>query len=178
MQIIKDVSSRLKSELKQELTKEGSTLGLNTMNIVVKRSECNDDFTRGELFIDGEFFCYTLEDTERDVKIYGETAIPRAIYKIGFRELDTPKTVKYLKRFPDFFSYHLEIKNVEGFTGVLCHIGNFVTDTEGCLLLGDGKGGDTGALITSSTTAFTRFYKKVSQALNDGVEVVLEITGE
>jgi len=149
------------------------------MQIEVKRLECTEAYTRGELWLDGKFFCYTLEDPVTDVKVYGESCIGYGKYKIGFKEAYTPMTKKYHKRFPDFFTRHLEIKDVGNYTDIYLHVGNYTRDTLGCVLLGTGKGSNVeGALITNSTGAFTEFYKIVSNALVEGVEVTLEITGE
>ena len=35
------------------------------MRIVVKRTSKMNDYTIGNLYIDGQFFCNTLEDTDR-----------------------------------------------------------------------------------------------------------------
>ena len=63
------------------------------MEIVVKRIALKPTYTIGKLYIDGEYFCDTLEDTVRDLnkngkfdngekKVYGETAIPYRKYEI------------------------------------------------------------------------------------------------
>lgn len=50
--------------------------------IELRRKELRQSETIGELLIDGEVFCYTLEDTVRDVKIKGQTAIPAGTYEV------------------------------------------------------------------------------------------------
>ena len=47
-----------------------------------KRKIFTDDSTVGELSINGEFVCFTLEDKVRDVKIQNITAIPYGKYEI------------------------------------------------------------------------------------------------
>ncbi len=42
----------------------------------------SDNSTIGKLYINGEYFCDTLEDKTRDIKVYGETAIPEGTYKV------------------------------------------------------------------------------------------------
>ena len=58
------------------------------MKLTVKRTALRSSYTLGELYIDGQFFCSTLEDLDRgltqdmplnlikSLKIPGETAIP------------------------------------------------------------------------------------------------------
>ena len=45
------------------------------MQITIKRLYKTNTSTIGELFINGVFECFTLEDVERPVKIKNETAI-------------------------------------------------------------------------------------------------------
>ena len=64
------------------------------MRIVVKRTAKMNDYTIGNLYIDGQFFCNTLEDTDRGLsdsqsllyikakKIFSKTAIPTGTYKV------------------------------------------------------------------------------------------------
>jgi hypothetical protein len=51
------------------------------MHITVQREALKDDRTLGELLIDGQHFCWTLEDAVRDRKIQNETAIPAGVYE-------------------------------------------------------------------------------------------------
>lgn len=64
------------------------------MKIKVERKWKKETYTIGRLYINGESFCNTLEDTDRGLKqsdpittiqknkVYGETAIPTGKYKI------------------------------------------------------------------------------------------------
>ncbi len=47
-----------------------------TTEIVITRDILNPDFTLGKIEIDSEPFGYSVEDSVRDVKIHGKTAIP------------------------------------------------------------------------------------------------------
>ena len=64
-----------------------------TMKLTLKRIALRDTYTIGRLYIDGVYFCDTLEDKVRDLnkngkfdngekKVYSETAIPYGIYKV------------------------------------------------------------------------------------------------
>ncbi|WP_312365312.1 DUF5675 family protein, partial [Sphingobacterium sp.] len=50
------------------------------MELTLKRFRQGNNSTLSELYIDGTFQCYGLEDTVRDVKIKGRTAIPAGTY--------------------------------------------------------------------------------------------------
>lgn len=99
------------------------------MIIEVKRTFKGTEYTIGKLYIDGAYFCDTLEDTVRPAgqKIAGKTAIPAGKYHVK-------KTMS-----PRFKRILPEILNVPNFAGVRIHEGNTAKDTEGCLLLGLNK---------------------------------------
>jgi len=52
------------------------------MKLTLKRIFKGEKYTIGDLYIDGTWFSNTLEDAIRDVKVYGETAIPAGTYKV------------------------------------------------------------------------------------------------
>ncbi len=93
-------------------------------------------FTLGKLFIDGTLFCYTVEDKDRDanndgdikdvgeVKVYGETAIPKGEYKVILSMSN-----RFKKLMP-------EVLKVEGFEGIRIHAGNTAIDSHGCIIVG------------------------------------------
>lgn len=96
--------------------------------VEVKRIFMCSEYTIGKLYIDGAYFCDTLEDTVRaGEKVYGKTAIPAGTYKVKMTW--SPRFKRYLP----------ELLNVPNFSGVRIHSGNTATDTEGCLLLGLNK---------------------------------------
>lgn len=94
------------------------------MHLHLKREFLNHECTIGTLSVDGEFFCYTLEDIEREIKVHGKTAIPRGTYK---------GIVNMSNRFRKLMPLLLD---VPGFAGIRIHTGNTAADTEGCILVG------------------------------------------
>ena len=55
------------------------------MHLQVMRISTGKESTTGVLYIDGEFACYTLEDTKRIKKVAGETRIPDGLCRIALR---------------------------------------------------------------------------------------------
>lgn len=119
------------------------------MDLRVKRLQFSDDSTIGELSVDGQFECYTLEDKVRPVKIKGETAIPAGQYEI---------VINFSQRFQKPLPLLL---NVPNFEGVRIHPGNIPANTEGCILVGETKGIDH---IGQSRIAFARLFEKMKTA--------------
>lgn len=100
------------------------------LNLLLKRDSFNDRFTLGKLFVDGHYYCETLEDTDRNlesggVKIPRETAIPRGRYLL---------VVSMSSRFGRPM---IEVKNVREFSGVRIHGANTADDVEGCIGVGN-----------------------------------------
>jgi hypothetical protein len=130
------------------------------MKIEIVRKEFTKFSTIGELFIDDEFFCYTLEDVVREVKIPRETAIP-----YGHYEVITNYSVRFKRVMP-------LILNVPGYSGVRIHSGNTSANTEGCPLVGFTKDID---FVGQSKKAFSVFMKRLHAGLTEG-RVYLTIT--
>lgn len=131
------------------------------------------------LFIDQNYYCYTLEDTYHKVKIAGQTRIPSGIYTINFLKYDTPLTLKYRKRYPDWFTYHLHVENVPNFTGIYIHSGGNHEHTEGCILVSDSlNASDKNTYLFNSRNTFKKLYAFLSQTLNSGKKVRIIIKDE
>lgn len=116
------------------------------MELTLQRKTFNEKFTLGELFIDGVFFCYTVEDKVRDVKIKGVTAIAYGRYKM---------IVNMSNRFKKEMPLLLD---VPFFDGIRIHAGNTAEDSEGCIIVGMVKT-DNG--VGMSRVAFTKLMEKL-----------------
>lgn len=94
------------------------------MNIVIKRFYFGAKYTIGKLFVDGEYFCDTLEPPVRDID-FG-SAVKYGTYQVN------------LVWSPKFKCYMLRVE-VPHRIGILFHAGNSAADTSGCILLGLNK---------------------------------------
>lgn len=138
------------------------------MELLLKRIAKKSAYTIGKLYIDGKYFCDTLEDPDRGlkqsmseaeiakIKIKDNTAIPIGTYKIDMNTIsprfgNTSWAKLYGGKVP-------RLINVPGYTGVLIHPGNTAKDTSGCILVGQNK--VVGQVINSQIT-WKSFMQKV-----------------
>lgn len=120
------------------------------MIITLRRIAMKDTYTIGKLYIDGVYFCDTVEDKDRGLddsmeestiksrKVYGETAIPLGTYKV-----EITYSPKFKKNLPLLY-------NVKGFEGIRIHSGNTAKDSLGCIIVGKNK--KVGMVLDSRST--------------------------
>lgn len=140
------------------------------MTLKLLRFHNSKDDTLGLLFINEQFACFTLEDEYRAKKVKKETRIPEGTYKIGLR---------YSPKFTPRYGHEmLHIQNVPDFEFILIHPGNKETDTDGCILVGDGVlfNPDGISSIGSSLAAYRRIYPAIAHAIKRGEEVQIGIS--
>jgi hypothetical protein len=130
------------------------------MNIQLKRRYLGEGYTIGSLSIDGQYFCDTLEDAVRQVKVYGKTAIPYGRYNIILNV--SPRFGRILPRLLD----------VPQFEGVLIHRGNTAEDTAGCILVGENK---VKGKVINSTPYEIGLVKMMQEAIDRGENITIEI---
>ena len=138
------------------------------MKLVLKRTARRPAYTIGKLYVDGEYFCDTLEDTDRGlrqdmplpeiqrIKVMNETAIPAGTYKVTVNV--SPRFGRLLPRLLD----------VPGFDGILIHRGNTDRDTSGCILVGENK--VVGRVVNS-----TPYELKLVEMLKDVADMEIGI---
>ena len=151
------------------------------MKLEVLRFSSQEDSTSGLLFdvTDGrKFLCYTLEDEQRDEKVYAETRVPAGTYRITLRTVGGFHQ-KYSKRFPSIHKGMLWVRDVPNFEYILIHCGNTDEHTAGCLLVGHTQESNiqkSDGFIGRSTAAYTDIYPSIAAALESGEEVEITYT--
>ena len=148
------------------------------MKLDLIRHQFGKDATNGMLFINGVFECYTLEDEVRDVKVFGETAIPEGTYPIAFRK-EGGFHQRYSDRYKNAHYGMLEIKEIPNFMFVLFHAGNTDENTAGCILVGDTQQDldvSQDGFIGSSRNAYKKMYNKIAIPMLNGEKVSLTIS--
>lgn len=137
------------------------------MKLLLKRIAMRETYTIGKLYVDGKYFCDTIEDKVRDLnkngvfdgnekKVYGETAIPYGNYQVIVNH--SPKFKRELPR----------LLNVPSFDGILIHRGNTASDSAGCIIVGENK--VVGKVINS-----TQYELKLTEMLKREKNVTIEI---
>ena len=138
------------------------------MELRLERNPSSIHATLGQLYVNGEFRCYTLEDPVREIpgqsvdewKIPGATAIPTGRYKVA-----VTISPRFGRRLPLLY-------DVPGFAGVRIHPGNTADDTEGCILVGRKIAGEA---VIDSRAAFADLFERIEVALQAGEAVWIEI---
>jgi len=142
------------------------------VKLLLKRIFLGEDYTIGKLYINGTYFCDTLEDKNRDhnkdgilsgpeeQKVYGKTAIPYGEYEIIVGYSPTFK-----RRLP-------QLLDVPHFSGVLIHRGNTAQDTAGCILVGENK---VKGKVINSTPYEVKLTNILDDAKRRGEKVTIKI---
>lgn len=144
------------------------------MELELKRIAKRDTYTIGRLYIDGAYFCDTIEDKDRGLrqdlplsvnkarKRAGVTAIPTGRYRVTLG-VQSPK-YKDRKEYKFCGGYLPRLLNVPAFDGILIHIGNTAEDSAGCILVG--RNTQVGKVLKSTVT-FLELYSKLQEAKDE-----------
>lgn len=143
------------------------------MKVTVKRIRQGKNSTLSEIYIDGKFFCYGLEDSVREIKIKGSTAIPAGSYKLGLNTYGA-MNARYKRSYPALHRGMIEIKGIPNFRYVYIHKGNNFSHTAGCLLVGESfEFVDKDYILSKSAKAYKRLYKELVEAVARGEAVLI-----
>ena len=149
------------------------------MNLKLVRTDFTETSTIGTLYINGVEECFILEDKDRGlrsdmtleeinkIKQYGITAIPYGTYQVVRTKSE---------RFSKLKGYTVIMPlllDTPGYAGIRIHVGNYPTNSSGCLLPGRKKGINC---VIESTKATQQLEKKIEGAIANGEKVIIEIT--
>jgi len=151
------------------------------MKYEVLRISSGKDATSGLLFEVNQnkrtFLAYTLEDEQRDVKVWGETRIPAGTYKLKLRE-EGGFHNRYLNKYGNtFHKGMIHVQDVPGFEYILWHTGNTDEHTAGCLILGNTQTNNRIAkdgFVGNSVDAYKFVYSRVAAAIEAELDVEVE----
>ena len=133
----------------------------NHINLLIIRDTFTDKSTIGELFVNGERFCDTLElpyrDNQRSI-----SCIPLGQYKVRLRYARESATRNYL---------HLLVQDVKDRSYVLFHRGNTAKDTRGCILVGQGTQQN---IVYNSTLAMDLLMKEIINLGGTNINLIIK----
>jgi hypothetical protein len=133
----------------------------NLINLLLIRDTFTDKSTLGELFLNGERMCDTLEKPWVNNK-KNISCIPRGEYKVRLRLPRESATRDYI---------HLLVEDVENRSYILFHRGNTAKDTSGCILVGLGSQQD---FVSNSVLAMDLLIKEVIHLGTENINLIIK----
>jgi hypothetical protein len=131
------------------------------INLLLIRDKFTDESTIGELFLNGELLCDTLEnpwlDNQRNI-----SCIPEGEYPVRIRLPRESATRDYM---------HLLVKEVKDRDYILFHIGNTAKDTRGCILVGLGSQQD---FVSNSVLAMDLLMKEILNLGGENINLIIK----
>ena len=131
------------------------------INLLIIREEFTEVSTIGNLYLDSEWLCDTLElpyiNNQRSI-----SCIPAGQYKVRLRTARESATRNYL---------HLLVEDVKDRTYILFHRGNAAKDTRGCILVGIGREQD---LVKNSTLAMELLVKEILNLGGTNINLIIK----
>ena len=142
------------------------------MKLELKRIALKPNYTIGKLFINGAYYCDTIEDKVIDLnkngkfddgltKVMHQTAIPYGTFKVVVNH--SPKFNRELPRLLD----------VPYFEGILIHNGSDQNSSSGCIIVGENK---TVGKVTNSTFYMNNLTARIKDAQNKGETTTITIS--
>jgi len=131
------------------------------INLLLIRDTFSDLSTLGELFLNGERMCDTLEnpwlDNQKNI-----SCIPAGIYDVRLRLARESATRDYL---------HLLIQDVPNRSFILIHRGNFPSQTQGCVLVGLGSQQNA---VNNSVLAMDLLIKEIVNLGGENIKLIIK----
>jgi hypothetical protein len=155
---VKEYTPKTPLKVKMPTSKHTEGRGVNLLLI---RDTFTETSTMGELFVNGERMCDTLElpyrDNQRSV-----SCIPAGEYQVRMRYPRESATREYL---------HLLVKEVPNRKYILFHRGNTAKDSRGCILVGLGSQQD---IVHNSTLAMDLLLKEIIHLGGKNINLIIK----
>ena len=131
------------------------------INLLLIRNTFSKKSTIGELFLNGERICDTLENSWQDNQ-RNISCIPEGVYPVRLRLPRESATREYL---------HLLVQEVPNRDWILFHRGNFPKDTSGCILVGLGSQQD---FVSNSVLAMDLLIKEILHLGGENINLIIK----
>jgi hypothetical protein len=133
----------------------------NHINLLIIREVFTEESIIGELFVNGELFCDTLElpykDNQRSI-----SSIPAGEYSVRMRYPRESATRDYL---------HLLVEDVPNRDYILFHRGNTAKDSRGCILVGKGSQHN---IVYNSRLAMDLLMKEIINLGGTNIKLIIK----
>ena len=155
------LSTNLMTINKNKIIRINNKYSKGKINLLLIRDTFSNNSTIGELFINGERICDTLENpfinNERNI-----SCIPEGEYKVRLRLPRESATREYL---------HLLVQDVPNRDWILFHRGNTSKDTSGCILVGLNTKQD---VVYNSTLAMDLLIKEILNLGGENINLIIK----
>ena len=131
------------------------------INLLLIRNTFSKKSTIGELFLNGERICDTLENPWVDNQS-NISCIPEGVYPVRLRLPRESATRDYL---------HLLVQEVPNRDWILFHRGNTAKDTSGCILVGLGTEQD---VVHNSVLAMDLLIKEILNLGGENINLIIK----
>ena len=131
------------------------------INLLLIRDTFSKKSTIGELFLNGERICDTLENSWQDNQ-RNISCIPEGVYPVRLRLPRESASRDYL---------HLLVQEVPNRDWILFHRGNTAKDTSGCILVGLGTQQN---IVSNSTLAMDLLIKEVIHLGGENINLIIK----
>ena len=131
------------------------------INLLLIRNTFSKESTVGELFINGERICDTLENSWQDNQ-RNISCIPEGVYPVRLRLPRESASRDYL---------HLLVQEVPNRDFILVHRGNFPSQTQGCILVGLGTEQD---VVHNSVLAMDLLIKEILNLGGTNINLIIK----
>ena len=134
---------------------------LSKINLLILRDTFTEESTLGKLFLNGEFFCETLENPWKN-NVRNISCIPDGVYDVRLRLPRESASRDYL---------HLLVKEVPNRDYILFHRGNTSADTSGCILVGQTREQDR---VNNSRLAMDLVIKEILNLGGENINLIIK----
>ena len=131
------------------------------INLLLIRDTFSDKSVLGELYLNGERMCDTLENPWLDNQ-QNISCIPAGIYDVRLRLARESASRDYL---------HLLIQDVPNRSFILIHRGNFPSQTQGCVLVGLGSQQNA---VNNSVLAMDLLIKEILNLGGENINLIIK----
>jgi hypothetical protein len=167
-----DKENNESSERSDESTVSRNRDEFTGITLKLLRYSSDEATTTGMLYLGNTHYCLTLEPRA------SKKRIPAGIYETQFLKENTNLTLKYKEKYPEWFTRHLQLKDVPGLKEVVIHNAGDNSGTNGPVVFNSLNIGNKTSFLSNSTETYRRLYEFLSNNLDRNIPVRIIIYDE